>query len=69
MKVALYARKEGVAEFAYSLGPGQLAASTWTDDGGRFRFRGLAAGDYTLVASKQGYSGDRIDPGDPIARW
>src|SRR5207247_1997604 len=33
-----------------------------TGPDGRFEFRGLASGDYTLVASKRGYSRDRIDP-------
>src|SRR2546422_6255660 len=33
-----------------------------TGPDGRFEFRGLASGYYTLAASKRGYSRDRIDP-------
>ncbi len=51
----------GASQFSFVGGP-MTRPRKQTGPDGRFEFRGLAAGDYTLVASKQGYSRDRIDP-------
>ena len=51
----------GASQFSFVGGPMTRPRKQSGPDG-RFEFRGLAAGDYTLVASKQGYSRDRIDP-------
>src|SRR5262245_31301953 len=50
-----------VAQIAFMGGPGQAPKKTTGADG-RFEFRGLTAGDYTLVASKKGMTNERVDP-------
>ncbi|PYQ21991.1 MAG: hypothetical protein DMF79_06910 [Acidobacteria bacterium] len=51
----------GASQFSF-VGRPMSRPRKQTGPDGRFEFRGLASGDYTLVASKRGYSRDRIDP-------
>ena len=51
----------GASQFSF-VGAPTSRPRKQTGPDGRFEFRGLASGDYTLVASKRGYSRDRIDP-------
>ncbi len=51
----------GASQFSFVGGP-MSRPRKQTGPDGRFEFRGLSSGDYTVVASKRGYSRDRIDP-------
>ncbi len=50
-----------MAQMSFVGGPGQRPKRTTGADG-RFEFRGLSVGDYTLVASKKGMTRERVDP-------
>ena len=54
-------RRGDMAQVAFIGGPGQSPKKTTGPDG-RFEFRGLSAGDYTLFASKKGMTRERVDP-------
>ncbi len=54
-------RRGEMVQFGMMGGPGQQPKRTTGADG-RFEFRGLTAGDYTLVASKKGLTRERVDP-------
>jgi hypothetical protein len=51
----------GQAQFAFIGGPGSRPRKETGADG-RFEFKGLAAGDYTLTVNKKGYGRERVDP-------
>lgn len=51
----------GASQFSFIGGPAQQPRKETGPDG-RFEFRGLAVGDYSLVATKRGYARERIDP-------
>ncbi len=51
----------GGAQFSFVGGPGSRPRKETGADG-RFEFKGLAAGDYTLTATKKGYGRERVDP-------
>lgn len=51
----------GASRFSFVGGPTSRPRKQTGPDG-RFEFRGLAEGDYTLVASKRGYAREQIDP-------
>ena len=51
----------GASQFSFIGGPAQQPRKETGPDG-RFEFRGLGAGDYSLVATKRGYARERIDP-------
>ena len=51
----------GASQFSFVGGPAQQPRKETGPDG-RFEFRGLATGDYSLVATKRGYARERIDP-------
>ncbi len=54
-------RRGEMAQIGLMGGPGQQPKKTTGPDG-RFEFRGLSAGDYTLVASRKGLTRERVDP-------
>jgi large repetitive protein len=51
----------GASSFSFVGAPGRQPKKQTGPDG-RFEFRGLASGDYSLVATKRGYARERIDP-------
>ena len=54
-------RRGDAAQFTV-MGLGGAPPKKTTGADGRFEFRGLSAGDYTLVASKKGLTRERVDP-------
>ncbi len=51
----------GQAQFSFIGGPG-IRPRKETGADGRFEFKGLAAGDYTLNVTKRGYGREHVDP-------
>jgi protocatechuate 3,4-dioxygenase beta subunit len=61
MREMRFQSRGGQAQFSFVGGPGSFPRrETGTD--GRFEFKGLATGDYTLTVTKKGYGRESVDP-------
>ncbi|HEY6554786.1 MAG TPA: carboxypeptidase-like regulatory domain-containing protein, partial [Vicinamibacteria bacterium] len=61
MREMRFQSRRGQAQFSFIGGPGSRPRKETGADG-RFAFKGLAAGDYTLTVNKRGYGRERVDP-------
>jgi protocatechuate 3,4-dioxygenase beta subunit len=61
MREMRFQSRGGQAQFSFVGGPGTRPRKETGADG-RFEFKGLATGDYTLTVTKRGYGRERVDP-------